>query len=55
MIILKESTGKTILSESIDLFQHKEYSEMGKDIWIPSQQTSAPKLRLRITYNYSDI
>jgi hypothetical protein len=28
---------------------------MGKDIWIPNQQAIGPKLRIRITYNYSEI
>ena len=28
---------------------------MGQDIWLPNYATNGPKLRVRITYNYSDI
>jgi hypothetical protein len=36
VITLRDESGKSLLSENIELFQHKEYSEMGKDIWIPN-------------------
>lgn len=37
VITLKDESGRSILSENIDLMEHKEYSEMGKDKWIPNQ------------------
>lgn len=56
IITLKDKSGRLLLSENIELFQHKEYRDMGKDIWLPlNDESNDPKLRIRITYNYSEI
>lgn len=55
IVTLKDQSGRSLLSENVELFQHKEYREMGKDIWIPNQQAIGPKIRIRLTYNYSEI
>jgi hypothetical protein len=45
------------LRESLYLKDLMDYSTMSDDRWLPDDNTADgnPKLRIRITYNYSDI
>ena len=55
VITLRDASGRQIIQETLKLQNHKDYREMGQDIWLPNYATNGPKLRVRITYNYSDI
>lgn len=55
-IDLVDSWGNIVISEKLNLVEHKEYRVMGTDIWLPEDcREEQPRLRIRIQYNYSDI
>jgi hypothetical protein len=58
LIVSLIDDGKRVVQrDQIFLKDVMDYSTMGTDYWLPDDEVNDgnPKLRIRITYNYSDI
>tara|TARA_B110000285_G_scaffold226728_1_gene286934 strand:+ start:426 stop:689 length:264 start_codon:yes stop_codon:yes gene_type:complete len=50
--------GSIIIDNEVFLHNHKDYKNMGTDEWVFDEgdsQKTGPKLRVRLTYSYSDV
>lgn len=50
--------GNIIIDNEVFLHEHKDYKNMGSDHWVFDREAgedNGPKLRIRLTYSYSDI